>query len=176
MITGRELEAEHTVEAANGATRRSSVGCARYAPGQDLCEHTSAGHGHIVQRPPEPLLLHGRPALLTPRRRRTPALAKATGASSDAVKRPGGVRAASTAADRLARRVREMSERLDRMAQPRPSAEQDFVYLAHAAETGAGSAAAGEPASRCRGAGYAAVLGSAAIRAPAVTAGGGAAG
>src|SRR5262249_61562560 len=32
----------------------ASAGCARYAPGQDTCEHVSAGQCDSGERPPEP--------------------------------------------------------------------------------------------------------------------------
>jgi hypothetical protein len=34
--------------------------CARYAPGQDICQHVSAGQGRTQQPSPEPLLLQGK--------------------------------------------------------------------------------------------------------------------
>jgi hypothetical protein len=47
------------VSAANEEADHRPVGCARYAPDQDTCDHVSAGQGRIQQRPPEPLLLRG---------------------------------------------------------------------------------------------------------------------
>jgi len=45
-----------------GPPGRAPAGGARAAPGQDTCDSVSAGQCDTGKRPPEPLLLHGRPS------------------------------------------------------------------------------------------------------------------